>query len=54
MKNTTIKLNQEDLRQADKARRRDEMIELGIYGLHKNKVFKNKKAYTRKTKYKQW
>lgn len=46
-----IELNPDELRKAEKARRRTEMIVLGIYGLHKNRVFKNKKAYTRKPKH---
>ena len=52
MKNLTITLDENDLRTAEKTARRNEMIELGIYNLHKNRVFKSKKNYTRKMKYK--
>ena len=48
MKNMVINIKQEDLRMGEKTRRRNEMIELGIYGIHSNKVFKSKKAYSRK------
>jgi len=49
-----IELNPDELRKGEKARRRTEMIGLGIYGLHKNRVFKSKKTYTRKSKHKNY
>jgi len=51
MKNITITISKSDLIKAEKASRRNAEIEAGMYGMFKNKTFKNKKAYTRKDKH---
>ena len=48
----TITINQNDIVSLHKAARRQAAIESGSYGRFKNKVFKNKKAYSRKSKHK--
>jgi len=44
-------ISKNSLRNSQKAVRRDAMLELGIYNIHKNRTFKSKKNYTRKPKH---
>lgn len=37
---------------ADKGIHREVMMEMGMYNIHKEKVYKDKKQYTRKDKHK--
>lgn len=53
MKNINIKIKKSDLDKINKTSRRKEMVESGVYNLHKNKTFKSKGDYTRKTKHKE-
>jgi len=48
----SVKLSREDLLKAEKTRRRLEIIEAGAYNIFKNQTFKDKKAYSRKSKHK--
>jgi hypothetical protein len=52
MKASKITFSKEDILKADKTRHRAELIEVGAYNLFKNQTFKDKKAYSRKSKYK--
>ena len=49
MKNITIKIKKEDLDKARKASTRAALIEAGVYNIHKNRSFKSKKTYSRKS-----
>lgn len=46
-----MKHNIENIK-TDRGIHRTIMIEMGVYNIHKEKVYKNKKAYTRKQKHK--
>jgi hypothetical protein len=52
MKTLTINISLEQLLLAEKTKRRNELISSGQYGIFKNKTFKDKKAYSRKSKHK--
>jgi hypothetical protein len=49
MKALKITISREEILKAEKARLRAELIANGQYGMFKNKTFKNKKAYCRKS-----
>ena len=49
MANLTIKIKKEDLNRLRKAETRQFLIDANIYNIHKNKTFKSKKTYTRKS-----
>lgn len=40
------------VKNGQKNARREDMIKLGIYNIHKNRTFKTKKQYTRREKHK--
>jgi len=46
------KITKEDLMDMQKSAHRKALIEAGLYNIHKNRTFKTKKDYTRKTKHK--
>ena len=52
MKSSKITITKEQILKSDKARHRSELIEVGAYNIFKNQTFKDKKAYSRKSKYK--
>jgi hypothetical protein len=52
MKTLTINISFEQLLLSEKTKRRNELISSGQYGIFKNKTFKDKKAYCRKSKHK--
>jgi hypothetical protein len=52
MEASKITFSKEDILKAEKTRHRAELIEAGAYNLFKNQTFKDKKAYSRKSKYK--
>ena len=45
------KITKEDLIKIEKSNRRKEMIEAGVYNMHKNKSFKSKRDFKRKPKH---
>lgn len=45
-------LSQIEKIKADKGIHREVMMEMGMYNIHKEKVYKDKKQYTRKDKHK--
>ena len=49
---TKVKISKNDIKNGVKSIRRNNMLELGVYNIHKNRVFKSKKKYTRKPKHK--
>jgi hypothetical protein len=51
MKNVKV-ISKEDLRKMEKSAHRLALIELGMYSIPTHKVFKSKKEYTRKSKFK--
>jgi hypothetical protein len=52
MKNDKIYISSETLRKIDKGNCRKTMMECGVYGIHKEKVYKDKSKYSRKDKHK--
>ena len=52
MKSSKITITKEQILKSDKTRHRSELIEVGAYNIFKNQTFKDKKAYSRKPKYK--
>jgi len=54
MKAFTIKITKEQLLKAEKAAHRAELIATGQYNMFKNQTFKDKKAYSRKPKHKNY
>jgi hypothetical protein len=54
MKAFNIKITKEELLKAEKARHRAELIATGQYNMFKNQTFKDKKAYSRKPKHKNY
>jgi len=52
MKASKITITKEQLLKSEKARHRAELIAVGAYNVFRNQTFKDKKAYSRKPKYK--
>ena len=52
MKNTmTISISDKKIKKMIKGNRRGDMIDMGVYNIHKTKTHTSKKVYTRKNKF---